>query len=765
MGDQRPSSPYQRRRRSTLLLSALAVAVALVTAASQDRLLADDAYITFRYARNLASGHGLVYNPGELVLGTSTPLFAFLLAAGHRLGLNLADLAVWLGALSWAGVVAVLGWSYRDRPAWVAPPLLVLAASATFVENLGMESALYALLCLVALRLVGCGHTRAAAGLAAIAAVTRLDGGLAVVAVLAAAALRERRLPWPEAALVGLIAAPWYLYAWLTFGSPLPNSLPAKAGLAHRAGFGGGDFVHGGLTLAGARLGQWPVLAAYLGAAGIGLWVTARGPASGSAPWRPYVLWGGLYVLAYQLTGMPHFGWYYVPLVPLIAVLAIEGLQAIGDRPTQLRKAAVAIVVAAAVVAAGQMLSHSLRMAKLSPARALAYRDVGEWLASNARPGDCVALLEIGVVGYYSGLEVVDTMGLASPFLAERLVDWGQSLVLAVNYYWPEYLLALDATAWEAVERELWFALAYRPAAEFDYSAQGDPAARMRLYRRLPSYPPRAHTTWPVEASLRPEVQLERAGLRGLPALTPGTTASLLLTWKCLAQLDEDLTVSVSLRVPDGQEAIVAPERPPLRGGLPTRLWRPGEVITEAIPLVLPTDLPPGPAQLVVALGGSAVVAAEVTISPAAPELLALLEHPEPVAFGDEAPSVLGWTVHSGDYQPGGALDVTLGWRVPNRPPLNLSLFLHLVDAQEHPLAQWDGPPLGARDSASPSLEAVAETYSLDLPPDLPPGDYRLLMGLYNWRTGERLPLQSARTLPSGAVLLDTVTIGGPEGA
>jgi len=35
----------------------------------------DDAFITFRYAANIANGNGLVYNLGERVLGTSTPLF------------------------------------------------------------------------------------------------------------------------------------------------------------------------------------------------------------------------------------------------------------------------------------------------------------------------------------------------------------------------------------------------------------------------------------------------------------------------------------------------------------------------------------------------------------------------------------------------------------------------------------------------------------------------------------------------------------------
>lgn len=45
----------------------------------------DDAYITFRYARNLVEDAGFVYNPGEHVLGTTTPLYTLLLA-----GLSLA---------------------------------------------------------------------------------------------------------------------------------------------------------------------------------------------------------------------------------------------------------------------------------------------------------------------------------------------------------------------------------------------------------------------------------------------------------------------------------------------------------------------------------------------------------------------------------------------------------------------------------------------------------------------------------------------------
>ena len=45
-------------------------------------LTLDDALITYRYAENLAEGHGFVFNEGERVLGTTTPLLTLLLALG-----------------------------------------------------------------------------------------------------------------------------------------------------------------------------------------------------------------------------------------------------------------------------------------------------------------------------------------------------------------------------------------------------------------------------------------------------------------------------------------------------------------------------------------------------------------------------------------------------------------------------------------------------------------------------------------------------------
>ena len=88
------SSTLRRRlaRPSLAQWTALALAVfgAAVTFVAYRDYVMEDAYITYRYAQNLAAGNGFVFNPGERVLGTSTPLYAMVLGLAGLLGLDIA---------------------------------------------------------------------------------------------------------------------------------------------------------------------------------------------------------------------------------------------------------------------------------------------------------------------------------------------------------------------------------------------------------------------------------------------------------------------------------------------------------------------------------------------------------------------------------------------------------------------------------------------------------------------------------------------------
>src|SRR5215211_293852 len=69
-----------RGRRADWPVIALLGGAAFVFALAFDGFLPDDSYITYRYAHNLLTGRGFVYNPGEHVLSTTTPLYALILA-------------------------------------------------------------------------------------------------------------------------------------------------------------------------------------------------------------------------------------------------------------------------------------------------------------------------------------------------------------------------------------------------------------------------------------------------------------------------------------------------------------------------------------------------------------------------------------------------------------------------------------------------------------------------------------------------------------
>src|SRR5262245_4812944 len=175
----------------------------------------DDAYLTLRDARNVAEGAGLVYNAGETVLGTTTPLFALLHGAmGAVLGARWIPLdAVFINAL--ADVLAFL-----LLASWVAEAtgsrLAGLAAGAAYAfapraveySSGGMEAPLYTLLILITLREAARGHEGVSGAVAGLALVCRPDGIVVGFIALAWLGISSRRVPWRFLAAGALVSIP-----------------------------------------------------------------------------------------------------------------------------------------------------------------------------------------------------------------------------------------------------------------------------------------------------------------------------------------------------------------------------------------------------------------------------------------------------------------------------------------------------------------------------------------------------------------------------
>ena len=156
--------------------------------------ITDDAFITFRYVRNLLEGHGLVFNPGERVEGYSNFLWALELAAIWKLfGLPPEAVAQWLSVGYTAGVLAVLAWwvrrdaglaGHRGLAAWMALGLVCGSASfAVWTSGGGLEArqfTFFLVAAMVGLMLHG-GSRRALVAVSlclAAAALTRPEGVL-----------------------------------------------------------------------------------------------------------------------------------------------------------------------------------------------------------------------------------------------------------------------------------------------------------------------------------------------------------------------------------------------------------------------------------------------------------------------------------------------------------------------------------------------------------------------------------------------------------
>jgi hypothetical protein len=87
---------------------------------------------------------------------------------------------------------------------------------------------------------------------------------------------------------------------------------------------------------------------------------------------------------------------------------------------------------------------------------------------------------------------------------------------------------------------------------------------------------------------------------------------------------------------------------------------------------------------------------------------------------------------------------MTLYWQAL-KPVENYTVFVHLLDAAGRVRAQHDSPPLNGRYPTHNWLphQIVEDKISLPLGPDLPPGEYRIEVGMYELGSGQRLAVSS----------------------
>ncbi len=114
--------------------------------------------------------------------------------------------------------------------------------------------------------------------------------------------------------------------------------------------------------------------------------------------------------------------------------------------------------------------------------------------------------------------------------------------------------------------------------------------------------------------------------------------------------------------------------------------------------------------------------------------------HELSVPFG-EAIILRGYDMDMEQVGPGGVLAVTLYWMAEHAAARPYTVFTHLLDQNGNLVAQKDNWPVNGQwpPTCWQTDEVVVDPYTIPLPPDLLPGTYTLMVGLYDATTGARL--------------------------
>ncbi|MBU8934844.1 MAG: hypothetical protein KOO62_12715 [candidate division Zixibacteria bacterium] len=387
----------------------------------------DDAFITFRYADNFSSGHGLVYNPGERVEGYTAFLWVLVLGVGKTIGLNIIFMSKLLGGAFGLATIGVLLGSYRIlsgvSSTATSIAVILLGTCGVFTPWIlsGMEVVLYTFLTLVTLLVYlrtlssGCSlRGLAVVGvLLALTAMTRPEGALLVLIIFADNAYRSLRgRTWSILYLAlpaALIYVPYFSWRYAYYGYFLPNTYYAKVGSTSDQILRGFDYIEGSVL---------PVLLLLLPA----IWALFK--------FRSFFITSGRYLL--PLFVILHIGYvilvggdcmpafrFLAPVIPLLALLAGMGVSAIVGRSVLV----IALTVLMGSYNVHQMVSHPRITPHIQIDR-VAYngREVGLWLKANFPPETLIATNAAGSLPYYSELPTIDMLGLNDVHIAHRKI-------------------------------------------------------------------------------------------------------------------------------------------------------------------------------------------------------------------------------------------------------------------------------------------------------------------------------------------------------
>jgi hypothetical protein len=118
---------------------------------------------------------------------------------------------------------------------------------------------------------------------------------------------------------------------------------------------------------------------------------------------------------------------------------------------------------------------------------------------------------------------------------------------------------------------------------------------------------------------------------------------------------------------------------------------------------------------------------------------------------------LVGYDLPGERFQGGASLPLTLYWQASAKLGTDYTVFVHVVSHSGEIAAQWDAMPRQNTFLTTdwPVGEMVDDPHPVPLPENMPAGRYRIVLGVYDPRTVERL----AALGPDGEPVLDNAVL------
>lgn len=406
----------------------------------------DDAYIFYTYARNIAEGNGYVFNLGEKINATTSPLYTLLLAGFYFVlsslinGLSVPIIGELIGAVSiWlsAFLLYKIFLLFRKERLAILAPIFFLV-NPLFRNGSGMESFLVIVLILASMYYLFLKNEELSALFAALAVLSRFDALIFLLVLLIWYIYVEKKIPEVISILIFIsVVISWFIFSKYYFGAFLPTSVSIKLQQEKLNFYGTGlIFLKGFLRIfPGGTAIFFLFLAALITSVAI-IFIRNR-KIFFEPPVVIMVCWLVLYFFIYSfILNPPPYPWYYTPFILLFTVLFTL---AANEIYLMIKRRYAFIAFLLFVLAAGIILPVKLMRGPFTP-KYQVYTRAAEFLNLNAAPGSSVMIDEIGIFGYfYSKGKVIDAFGLINPQSAERLLQKDYTWTI-INYK-PDYII------------------------------------------------------------------------------------------------------------------------------------------------------------------------------------------------------------------------------------------------------------------------------------------------------------------------------------